>query len=298
MTCYNQLMLKGLKDKDFEEHIWEIKLPKLIFSCLLIIIAIFAGICCQINQTEQNVSYIKKYLAEKKGYYASLVSVTRRQVMEKYFGSQSKMEDFSDQFKTSFYNRLAQSPNQELKEGLVLMQLKYLNDYSHEIFDKAISLEDFQIQLNHFLDLRFAKQPKFSNAKQQILNNAAAKSDQLLSKEHIVIDPLILEAFLTPMVEIYYSSLISISHFQVDQNQNSPLFRLFILNFPIILFLIVLVIGYFSYPSVGSRLVIFCATLGFFFLAFLLQLPASHQNIDRIYSQSNLMEKDSNHTSF
>ena len=76
-------MLQVFKHRNIGEFISEIKISKVIFSCLILIVAIFAGICCQINQTEQNANYVKKYLSSKKGYYSNLVTNTRRQIIEK-----------------------------------------------------------------------------------------------------------------------------------------------------------------------------------------------------------------------
>ena len=88
-------MLQFLKTKNFDEVVSDIKISKVVFTCIMLIMAIFAGISCQINQTEQNAAYVKKYLASKKGYYSNLVSNMRRAATEKYYGSSSKAEDFS-----------------------------------------------------------------------------------------------------------------------------------------------------------------------------------------------------------
>lgn len=283
-------MLQLNKFKSFEEYISELKLSKIVFSCLLIIASIFAGICCQINQTEQNSTYVKQYLSNKKGYYSNLVSLTRRQITEKYYGSQSKGEEFSKQFRNTFYASLSQNPDQDLKGGVVLMQLKYLNDYFSEIVEQTINQNSFESHLNHFLDLRFTGQTKFSNVKDQILNNFAAKLDQILSKERIAIDPSVLESFISPMVELYYNQLLTISHSNIDQYQQNPMLRFFIINLPTLLFLILLIIGYFFYSGVFGRLIIFCVALSFFFLSFLLQLLASNHNIDLTYNQINFTD--------
>lgn len=132
-------MLQFLKTKNFDEVVSDIKISKVVFTCIMLIMAIFAGISCQINQTEQNAAYVKKYLASKKGYYSNLVSNMRRAATEKYYGSSSKAEDFSESFKNSFQATLSQNPRHNLKEGVVFMQLKYLNDYFSEILDQTIS---------------------------------------------------------------------------------------------------------------------------------------------------------------
>ena len=56
-------MLQFLKTKNFDEVVSDIKISKVVFTCIMLIMAIFAGISCQINQTEQNAAYVKKYLA-------------------------------------------------------------------------------------------------------------------------------------------------------------------------------------------------------------------------------------------
>jgi len=214
-------MLQFLKTKNFDEVVSEIKISKVVFTCIMLIMAIFAGISCQINQTEQNAAYVKKYLASKKGYYSNLVSNMRRAATEKYYGSSSKTEDFSESFKNSFQSILSQNHRHNLKEGVVFMQLKYLNDYFSEILDQTISQETTESQLNRFLDLRFAAesnletksrtdsnssldsgsnlnssaslnsnhetQAAFASSKTQILNTAAAKIDQLMIAERLTI---------------------------------------------------------------------------------------------------------------
>ena len=132
-------MLQVFKHRNIGEFISEIKISKVIFSCLILIVAIFAGICCQINQTEQNANYVKKYLSSKKGYYSNLVTNTRRQIIEKYYDNQAKTDEFSESFTSNFYNAISQSPDSELKEGVVFMQLKYLNDYFTEILEQSIN---------------------------------------------------------------------------------------------------------------------------------------------------------------
>ena len=176
-------MLQVFKLQNIEEFISEIKISKLIFSSFILIAAIFAGVCCQINQTEQNANYVKKYLASKKGYYSNLVTSTRRQVTEKYYGTQAKTEEFSEQFTTDFYKKISQLQDSDLKEGIVFMQLKYLNDYFTEILEQSINQEAYVTHLNRFLDLRFSGQDNFNSIKTQISNSMAAKIDQLLSKE-------------------------------------------------------------------------------------------------------------------
>ena len=278
-------MLQVFKFQNIEEFISEIKISKLIFSSLILIAAIFAGVCCQINQTEQNASYVKKYLAGKKGYYANLVTSTRRRVTEKYYGTQAKTEEeFSEQFTTDFYKNISQLQDSELKEGVVFMQLKYLNDYFTEILEQSINQETYITHLNRFLDLRFSGQDNLNSIKTQISNSMAAKIDQLLSKERLSVHPEVLANFISPMVEVYYHQLISISHANTNLYQSNSTLHFLILNLPIIVFLIFLIIGYFFYTSVGGRLFAFCFILTFFFAAFLLQAPVSNHNIDLTYS--------------
>ena len=327
-------MLQFLKTKNFDEVVSDIKISKVVFTCIMLIMAIFAGISCQINQTEQNAAYVKKYLASKKGYYSNLVSNMRRAATEKYYGSSSKAEDFSDSFKSSFQSILSQNPRHNLKEGVVFMQLKYLNDYFSEILDQTISQETTESQLNRFLDLRFAAesnleaksrtdssssldsgsnlnssanpnsgsnynssanldsnletQAAFASSKTQILNTAAAKIDQLMIAERLTIDPAILEAFLTPLVDVYYNQLITISFSKASGRQNNPVVRFLIINLPILILLVMLIFGYFFYTSIGGRLAIFCLVLSLFFVAFNLQAPASNRNIDLTYNQLSL----------
>ena len=315
-------MLQFLKTKNFDEVVSEIKISKVVFTCIMLIMAIFAGISCQINQTEQNAAYVKKYLASKKGYYSNLVSNMRRAATEKYYGSSSKTEDFSESFKNSFQSILSQNPRHNLKEGVVFMQLKYLNDYFSEILDQTISQETTESQLNRFLDLRFAAesnleaksrtdsssnldsgsnlnssanldsnpetQAAFASSKTQILNTAAAKIDQLMISERLTIDPAILEAFLTPLVDVYYNQLITISFSKASGRQNNPVLRFLIINLPILILLVMLIFGYFFYTSIGGRLAIFCLVLSLFFVAFNLQAPASNHNIDLTYNQLSL----------
>lgn len=315
-------MLQFLKTKNFDEVVSDIKISKVVFTCIMLIMAIFAGISCQINQTEQNAAYVKKYLASKKGYYSNLVSNMRRAATEKYYGSSSKAEDFSESFKNSFQSILSQNPRHNLKEGVVFMQLKYLNDYFSEILDQTISQETTESQLNRFLDLRFADesnleaksrtdsssnldsnsnlnsnanldsnletQAAFASSKTQILNTAAAKIDQLMIAERLTIDPAILEAFLTPLVDVYYNQLITISFSKASGRQNNPVLRFLIINLPILILLVMLIFGYFFYTSIGGRLAIFCLVLSLFFVAFNLQAPASNHNIDLTYNQLSL----------
>lgn len=315
-------MLQFLKTKNFDEVVSDIKISKVVFTCIMLIMAIFAGISCQINQTEQNAAYVKKYLASKKGYYSNLVSNMRRAATEKYYGSSSKTEDFSESFKNSFQSILSQNPRHNLKEGVVFMQLKYLNDYFSEILDQTISQETTESQLNRFLDLRFAAesnleaksrtdsssnpnsgssynsssnldsnpetQAAFASSKTQILNTAAAKIDQLMIAERLTIDPAILEAFLTPLVDVYYNQLITISFSKASGRQNNPVLRFLIINLPILILLVMLIFGYFFYTSIGGRLAIFCLILSLFFVAFNLQAPASNRNIDLTYNQLSL----------
>lgn len=315
-------MLQFLKTKNFDEVVSGIKISKVVFTCIMLIMAIFAGISCQINQTEQNAAYVKKYLASKKGYYSNLVSNMRRAATEKYYGSSSKTEDFSESFKSSFQSILSQNPRHNLKEGVVFMQLKYLNDYFSEILDQTISQETTESQLNRFLDLRFATesnleaksrtdsssnldsdsnlnsssnldsnletQAAFASSKTQILNTAAAKIDQLMIAERLTIDPAILEAFLTPLVDVYYNQLITISFSKASGRQNNPVLRFLIINLPILILLVMLIFGYFFYTSIGGRLAIFCLVLSLFFVAFNLQAPASNHNIDLTYNQLSL----------
>lgn len=309
-------MLQFLKTKNFDEVVSDIKISKVVFTCIMLIMAIFAGISCQINQTEQNAAYVKKYLASKKGYYSNLVSNMRRAATEKYYGSSSKAEDFSESFKNSFQSILSQNPRHNLKEGVVFMQLKYLNDYFSEILDQTISQETTESQLNRFLDLRFAAesnletksragsnsslnsssnldsnletQAAFASSKTQILNTAAAKIDQLMIAERLTIDPAILEAFLTPLVDVYYNQLITISFSKASGRQNNPVLRFLIINLPILVLLVMLIFGYFFYTSIGGRLAIFCLVLSLFFVAFNLQAPASNHNIDLTYNQLSL----------
>ena len=315
-------MLQFLKTKNFDEVISDIKISKVVFTCIMLIMAIFAGISCQINQTEQNAAYVKKYLASKKGYYSNLVSNMRRAATEKYYGSSSKAEDFSESFKSSFQSVLSQNHRHNLKEGVVFMQLKYLNDYFSEILDQTISQETTESQLNRFLDLRFAAesnleaksrtdsssnldsgsnlnsssnldsnpetQAAFASSKTQILNTAAAKIDQLMIAERLTIDPAILEAFLTPLVDVYYNQLITISFSKASGRQNNPVVRFLIINLPILILLVMLIFGYFFYTSIGGRLAIFCLVLSLFFIAFNLQAPASNRNIDLTYNQLSL----------
>lgn len=309
-------MLQFLKTKNFDEVVSDIKISKVVFTCIMLIMAIFAGISCQINQTEQNAAYVKKYLASKKGYYSNLVSNMRRDATEKYYGSSSKAEDFSESFKNSFQSILSQNPRHNLKEGVVFMQLKYLNDYFSEILDQTISQETTESQLNRFLDLRFAAesnletksragsnsslnsssnldsnletQAAFASSKTQILNTAAAKIDQLMIAERLTIDPAILEAFLTPLVDVYYNQLITISFSKASGRQNNPVVRFLIINLPILILLVMLIFGYFFYTSIGGRLAIFCLVLSLFFIAFNLQAPASNRNIDLTYNQLSL----------
>lgn len=309
-------MLQFLKTKNFDEVVSDIKISKVVFTCIMLIMAIFAGISCQINQTEQNAAYVKKYLASKKGYYSNLVSNMRRAATEKYYGSSSKAEDFSESFKNSFQSILSQNPRHNLKEGVVFMQLKYLNDYFSEILDQTISQETTESQLNRFLDLRFAAesnletksragsnsslnsssnldsnletQAAFASSKTQILNTAAAKIDQLMIAERLTIDPAILEAFLTPLVDVYYNQLITISFSKASGRQNNPVVRFLIINLPILILLVMLIFGYFFYTSISGRLAIFCLVLSLFFVAFNLQAPASNHNIDLTYNQLSL----------
>lgn len=315
-------MLQFLKTKNFDEVVSDIKISKVVFTCIMLIMAIFAGISCQINQTEQNAAYVKKYLASKKGYYSNLVSNMRRAATEKYYGSSSKAEDFSESFKNSFQSILSQNPRHNLKEGVVFMQLKYLNDYFSEILDQTISQETTESQLNRFLDLRFAAesnleiksradsssnldsnsnlnssssldsnletQAAFASSKTQILNTAAAKIDQLMIAERLTIDPAILEAFLTPLVDVYYNQLITISFSKASGRQNNSVVRFLIINLPILILLVMLIFGYFFYTSIGGRLAIFCLILSLFFVAFNLQAPASNHNIDLTYNQLSL----------
>lgn len=315
-------MLQFLKTKNFDEVVSDIKISKVVFTCIMLIMAIFAGISCQINQTEQNAAYVKKYLASKKGYYSNLVSNMRRAATEKYYGGSSKTEDFSESFKNSFQAILSQNPRHNLKEGVVFMQLKYLNDYFSEILDQTISQETTESQLNRFLDLRFAAesnleaksrtdsssnpnsgssynsssnldsnpetQAAFASSKTQILNTAAAKIDQLMIAERLTIDPAILEAFLTPLVDVYYNQLITISFSKASGRQNNPVLRFLIINLPILILLVMLIFGYFFYTSIGGRLAIFCLVLSLFFIAFNLQAPASNRNIDLTYNQLSL----------
>lgn len=315
-------MLQFLKTKNFDEVVSDIKISKVVFTCIMLIMAIFAGISCQINQTEQNAAYVKKYLASKKGYYSNLVSNMRRAATEKYYGGSSKAEDFSESFKSSFQSILSQNPRHNLKEGVVFMQLKYLNDYFSEILDQTISQETTESQLNRFLDLRFAAesnleaksrtdsssnpnsgsnynssanldsnletQAAFASSKTQILNTAAAKIDQLMIAERLTIDPAILEAFLTPLVDVYYNQLITISFSKASGRQNNPVVRFLIINLPILILLVMLIFGYFFYTSIGGRLAIFCLVLSLFFVAFNLQAPASNHNIDLTYNQLSL----------
>ena len=315
-------MLQFLKTKNFDEVVSDIKISKVVFTCIMLIMAIFAGISCQINQTEQNAAYVKKYLASKKGYYSNLVSNMRRAATEKYYGSSSKTEDFSESFKSSFQSVLSQNHRHNLKEGVVFMQLKYLNDYFSEILDQTISQETTESQLNRFLDLRFAAesnleaksrtdsssnpnsgsnynsssnldsnpetQAAFASSKTQILNTAAAKIDQLMIAERLTIDPAILEAFLTPLVDVYYNQLITISFSKASGRQNNPVVRFLIINLPILILLVMLIFGYFFYTSIGGRLAIFCLILSLFFVAFNLQAPASNRNIDLTYNQLSL----------
>lgn len=315
-------MLQFLKTKNFDEVVSDIKISKVVFTCIMLIMAIFAGISCQINQTEQNAAYVKKYLASKKGYYSNLVSNMRRAATEKYYGSSSKTEDFSESFKSSFQSVLSQNHRHNLKEGVVFMQLKYLNDYFSEILDQTISQETTESQLNRFLDLRFAAesdleaksrtdsssnpnsgssynsssnldsnpetQAAFASSKTQILNTAAAKIDQLMIAERLTIDPAILEAFLTPLVDVYYNQLITISFSKASGRQNNPVVRFLIINLPILILLVMLIFGYFFYTSIGGRLAIFCLVLSLFFIAFNLQAPASNRNIDLTYNQLSL----------
>lgn len=315
-------MLQFLKTKNFDEVVSDIKISKVVFTCIMLIMAIFAGISCQINQTEQNAAYVKKYLASKKGYYSNLVSNMRRAATEKYYGSSSKTEDFSESFKNSFQSILSQNPRHNLKEGVVFMQLKYLNDYFSEILDQTISQETTESQLNRFLDLRFAAesnletksrtdsnssldsgsnlnssaslnsnhetQAAFASSKTQILNTAAAKIDQLMIAERLTIDPAILESFLTPLVDVYYNQLITISFSKASGRQNNPVVRFLIINLPILVLLVMLIFGYFFYTSIGGRLAIFCLVLSLFFVAFNLQAPASNHNIDLTYNQLSL----------
>ena len=277
-------MLQFLKTKNFDEVISDIKISKVVFTCIMLIMAIFAGISCQINQTEQNAAYVKKYLASKKGYYSNLVSNMRRAATEKYYGSSSKAEDFSESFKNSFQSILSQNPRHNLKEGVVFMQLKYLNDYFTEILEQSINQDTYTTHLNRFLDLRFSGQDNFNSIKTQISNSMAAKVDQLLSKEHISINPQILAAFIAPMVDVYYQQLVTISHANSSLYQTNQFIHFLILNLPIIIFLGFLIIGYFFYASVGGRLLAFCLVLIFFFVAFMLQAPVSNHNIDLTYS--------------
>lgn len=278
-------MLQVFKLQNIEEFISEIKISKLIFSSLILIAAIFAGVCCQINQTEQNASYVKKYLVGKKGYYANLVTSTRRRVTEKYYGTQAKTEEeFSEQFTTDFYKNISQLQDSELKEGVVFMQLKYLNDYFTEILEQSINQEIYITHLNRFLDLRFSGQENFNSIKTQISNSMAAKIDQLLSKERLSVHPEVLANFISPMVEVYYHQLISISHANTTLYQTNSTLHFLILNLPIIVFLIFLIVGYFFYSSVVGRLLAFCFILIFFFAAFLLQAPISNHIIDLTYS--------------
>lgn len=277
-------MLQVFKLQNIEEFISEIKISKLIFSSFILIAAIFAGVCCQINQTEQNANYVKKYLASKKGYYSNLVTSTRRQVTEKYYGTQATTEEFSEQFTTDFYKKISQLQDSDLKEGIVFMQLKYLNDYFTEILEQSINQEAYVTHLNRFLDLRFSGQDNFNSIKTQISNSMAAKIDQLLSKERLSVHPQVLANFISPMVEVYYRQLISISHANTNLYQSNSALHFLVLNLPIIVFLIFLIIGYFFYSSVGGRLLAFCFILIFFFVTFLLQTPVSNHNIDLTYS--------------
>ena len=222
----------------------------------------------------------------------------RRAATEKYYGGSSKTEDFSESFKNSFQAILSQNPRHNLKEGVVFMQLKYLNDYFSEILDQTISQETTESQLNRFLDLRFAAesnldsnletQTTLASPKTQILNTAAAKIDQLMIAERLTIDPAILEAFLTPLVDVYYNQLITISFSKASGRQNNPVVRFLIINLPILILLVMLIFGYFFYTSIGGRLAIFCLVLSLFFVAFNLQAPASNHNIDLTYNQLSL----------
>lgn len=277
-------MLQVFKLQDIEKFISEIKISKVIFSCLILIVAIFAGICCQINQTEQNANYVKQYLSSKKSYYPNLVTTTRRHILEKYYGGQNKTDEFSEVFTLSFYNSISQVSDPDLKEGAVFMQLKYLNDYFTEILEQSINQDTYTTHLNRFLDLRFSGQDNFNSIKTQISNSMAAKVDQLLSKEHISINPQILAAFIAPMVDVYYQQLVTISHANSSLYQTNQFIHFLILNLPIIIFLGFLIIGYFFYASVGGRLLAFCLVLIFFFVAFMLQAPVSNHNIDLTYS--------------
>ena len=277
-------MLQVFKLQDIEKFISEIKISKVIFSCLILIVAIFAGICCQINQTEQNANYVKQYLSSKKSYYPNLVTTTRRHILEKYYGGQNKTDEFSEVFTLSFYNSISQVSDPDLKEGAVFMQLKYLNDYFTEILEQSINQDTYTTHLNRFLDLRFSGQDNFNSIKTQISNSMAAKVDQLLSKERLSVHPQILANFISPMVEVYYRQLISISHANTNLYQSNSALHFLVLNLPIIVFLIFLIIGYFFYSSVGGRLLAFCFILIFFFVAFLLQAPVSNHNIDLTYS--------------
>ena len=178
------------------------------------------------------------------------------------------------------------------------MQLKYLNDYFSEILDQTISQETTESQLNRFLDLRFAAesdldsnletQAAFASSKTQILNTAAAKIDQLMIAERLTIDPAILEAFLAPLVDVYYNQLITISFSKASGRQNNPVLRFLIINLPILILLVMLIFGYFFYTSIGGRLAIFCLVLSLFLVAFNLQAPASNHNIDLTYNQLSL----------
>ena len=277
-------MLQVFKLQDIEKFISEIKISKVIFSCLILIVAIFAGICCQINQTEQNANYVKQYLSSKKGYYPNLVTTTRRHILEKYYGGQNRADEFSEAFTLSFYNSISQVSDPDLKEGAVFMQLKYLNDYFTEILEQSINQDTYTTHLNRFLDLRFSGQDNFNSIKTQISNSMAAKVDQLLSKEHISINPQILAAFIARMVDVYYQQLVTISHANSSLYQTNQFIHFLILNLPIIIFLGFLIIGYFFYASVGCRLLAFCLVLIFFLAAFMLQAPVSNHNIDLTYS--------------
>ena len=164
------------------------------------------------------------------------------------------------------------------------MQLKYLNDYFTEILEQSINQEAYVTHLNRFLDLRFSGQDNFNSIKTQISNSMAAKIDQLLSKERLSVHPQVLANFISPMVEVYYHQLISISHANTNLYQSNSALHFLVLNLPIIVFLIFLIIGYFFYSSVGGRLLAFCFILIFFFISFLLQAPVSNHNIDLTYS--------------
>ena len=214
-----------------------------------------------------------------------MVTSTRRRVTEKYYGTQAKTEEeFSEQFTTDFYKNISQLQDSELKEGVVFMQLKYLNNYFTEILEQSINQEIYITHLNRFLDLRFSGQENFNSIKTQISNSMAAKIDQLLSKERLSVHPEVLANFISPMVEVYYHQLISISHANTTLYQTNSTLHFLILNLPIIVFLIFLIVGYFFYLSVVGRLLAFCFIIIFFFAAFLLQAPVSNHNIDLTYS--------------